>query len=107
MGRKEKGLGPGHRRCGNRSGSYHLSTSIKVSHIYLQLENSYLDLAIITWVALAVVAWLIRRDPKDMGLLPLGVGNFSISWGICRAIRHNKAYIKSGSMGMSFFAPCP
>ncbi|MBW1614733.1 MAG: hypothetical protein JRJ57_12390 [Deltaproteobacteria bacterium] len=34
-------------------------------------------------------------------------GNFSISWGICQAIRHNKAYIKSGSMGMSFFAPCP
>jgi len=34
-------------------------------------------------------------------------GNFSISWGICQAIRHNKVYIKSGSMGMSFFAPCP
>ncbi|MCD6264640.1 MAG: hypothetical protein J7K02_01570 [Deltaproteobacteria bacterium] len=46
---------------------------------------------------------------RDVGLLAGGwaLGNFSISWGICRAIRHNKAYIKSGSMGMSFFAPCP
>jgi len=52
--------------------------------------------------------WAIRQAGFNF-ILSSGcsIRNFSISWGICRAIRHNKAYIKSGSMGMSFFAPCP
>lgn len=36
-------------------------------------RTAYLALAIIAWVVLFLVAWLIRRDPKDIGSVPLGV----------------------------------
>jgi Permeases of the major facilitator superfamily len=36
-------------------------------------RTAYLIIAIIAWVVLFLVAWVIRHDPKDIGLLPLGV----------------------------------